>query len=180
MTKYQGRRAFIRDKALGLLEEVEIWEPYVDVELIARHLSIKLIYAQYEGDVSGFLAYNDDDVVIGINSLHNEKRQRFTIGHEIGHFMLHGREFNFVDHKPMILHRDARTSLGSDKKEVEANQFAAELLMPRHMIDGVLMSIDTEREAEVVIDELADEFRVSRQAMTLRLMGLGYITETDV
>ncbi len=61
-------------------------------------------------------------------------RQRFTIAHELGHFFLHRASSTvFVDAAP-IFFRDESSSNGSQREEIEANAFAAELLMPEDAI----------------------------------------------
>lgn len=69
--------------------------------------------------------------------------------------------------------RDARTSAGVDDDEIEANRFAAELLMPRDFLEADLRALgpiylDDER----AIANLAKKYRVSPQAMAIRLSSL--------
>ena len=51
-----------------------------------------------------------------------------------------------------------------DAKEIEANRFAAELLMPRHMLIEAI-----QRSGEAQASDLARQFEVSEEAMTYRL-----------
>lgn len=79
------------------------------------------------------------------NSAHAVVRQRFTFAHEIAHFLLHakrgGKPQLFIDGY-MSFRRDATSSTGTDRDEVEANQLAAALLMPRSLIEKELLSND--------------------------------------
>lgn len=91
----------------------------------------------------------------------DERRRRFTIAHEIGHFVLHpGR---------------ARAERGGGVNEAwrlqerEADRFAAELLMPEPLVRQAVL----EQGADVA--RLADRFEVSRQAMQRRLHTIGVI-----
>src|SRR5207245_482886 len=96
-------------------------------------------------------------------------RQRFTIAHEIGHLLLHRGATFHVDEKSPIGFRNDRSSMATDEKEIEANQFAAELLMPRNFLDRDLGGLVEEIEAEEAVDRLARKYQVSVQAMTVRL-----------
>lgn len=103
-----------------------------------------------------------DDPLITYNPLESPVRQRFTIAHELGHHVLnHGvgdrvAPANF-------------TMTSSDPKEVAANQFAAELLMPGNFVRAVV-----EVQKIRSLKELAKIFNVSTAAMGYRLRELGY------
>src|SRR6476646_9995726 len=112
--------------------------PRYEVERLAKLLNYPIVYQRFAGDVSGTVLLDDDDTVtIGINSYHSRVRQRFSIAHEIGHAQLHissGKDKLFVDPPARQLFRDADASLGEDPREVQANQYAAALLMPRPFV----------------------------------------------
>ncbi|MGL6493539.1 ImmA/IrrE family metallo-endopeptidase [Aeromonas veronii] len=107
---------------------------------------------------------------MNVNKNHHPNRQRFTIAHELGHFIHHrsliGDGIN--DNK---LYRSTNQgkyfnqniTLGHEK---EANTFAASLLMPREVV------IECRRKG-MSIKEMADYFRVSQAAMSYRLQGFG-------
>ena len=144
----------------------------VDVVEIASKLGIQIKYGILEGNICGFLIYDDDTPIIGISSLHSLTRQRFTIAHEIGHYLQHPKE-SFIDNKYAIYWRNASASTGEKQQEVDANNFAAKLLMPKSAIQAELSKIKLEDEDESGIAKLADKFQVSTQAMTFRLINLG-------
>ncbi len=113
-----------------------------------------------------------DAAIIVVNSLHHLNRQRFTLAHELGHFELHMKEIGaevHVDKKFLAFARDAKSSLGWDRKEVEANRFASELLVPQHVLNQQLQGRLVDLENEDLIAALADRFEVSRQMMTFRI-----------
>ena len=146
----------------------------VPVEKVARDLGANVVYEAMERGVSGLLVRNDDSVVMGINSTHPSTRQRFSVAHEIGHLVLHKGRPMVVDHVRLNL-RDERSGSATDVEEIQANAFAAELLMPQALVLKELRSIDLARvgsEATVVRD-LAHLFEVSEQAMEYRLVNLG-------
>jgi len=173
------RRKHIRRIVERLLEECKIEKPPVDVRRVARVLGATVREAQAENDLSGFLHRipGGDRVLIGVNRAHAPGRKRFTIAHELGHLLLHGTEDFHVDKGFQVYKRDARSTEGSDRSEIEANLFAAELLMPVTFVVEDLRereAIDLSKDDE--LERLAKRYHVSPQAMTFRLANLGYLT----
>jgi Zn-dependent peptidase ImmA (M78 family) len=166
----------IRQKVLQLLRENKITEAPVDVEAIASSLGIEVRRSPAEDDLSGFLLkHTNGTAVIGVNALHHPNRQRFTIGHEIGHFVLHQHGEVHVDKFVLKLRNDA-SSTGENEEEVESNRFAAELLMPMEFLSEDLQKYA----ANGILDDRgmaqwAKRYGVSVQAMTNRLITLGFI-----
>lgn len=147
------------------------------VEDIAAALGIHISFEAYEDpDVSGALyRFDDGTAVIGVNSTQSFTRQRFTIAHEIGHFDLHQGRQAFVDHAVRVNNRDGRSALAVDPEEIQANTFAAELLMPEQAVRSEfvrLLGRARPSSVEQVVDQLADRFHVSMQAMEYRLQRL--------
>src|SRR6266542_275897 len=151
-----ARKKIIQSKVSELLQSNGITGAPVDVETIAANLGIVVRKTPAEDEISGFLLKQPQGgAVIGINTLHHPNRQRFTIGHEIGHFMLHDFDEVHVD-KFVVRLRNEASSSGEDKEEVEANRFAAELLMPRHMLEREL--------AQFAMNDLLDDRAMQRLA----------------
>src|ERR1700683_3832334 len=122
----------LEQQAARLLEENDIRRAPVPVDAIARAVGLDVRYSPGRPDVSGALIRNGKSAVIAVNSAQHENRQRFTIAHEIGHFLLHkGTNLHF-DEDFSVKFRDALSSKAEDDLEIEANQFAASLLMPGH------------------------------------------------
>ncbi len=135
----------------------------VDVLTIARELKIKVFKSAGEVSLSGKIVKDasyggDSGYAIFVNANHTKLRQRFTIAHEIAHFILH---------KDLIgdgLVDDALYRSGlSNKEEIAANKLAADILMPWHLIN-LAMSQGYE-----TVPALADIFMVSESAMAIRL-----------
>src|SRR5438132_329346 len=109
----------------------------VDVELVAYRLDLRTEAAPLGENVSGLLVVEKGHGVIGYNVTQASVRQRFTIAHEIGHFILH-RSNNpsdlFIDTHYIVYRRDAQSSTGENRREIEANRFAAALLMPTTLL----------------------------------------------
>jgi Zn-dependent peptidase ImmA (M78 family) len=131
-------------------------------------------------DVSGLLVFNGAKAQVYVQEKDHEVRRRFTIAHEIGHHYLRHQfengEHVHVDRGNYISQRGPRSSDGIDPKEVEANQFAAALLMPSKILRGRIGKMP---KAKPLLDHhvslLAREFQVSDQAMTIRLTALGLL-----
>ncbi|UIL53975.1 ImmA/IrrE family metallo-endopeptidase [Pantoea agglomerans] len=113
--------------------------------------------------LSGELVPDGDTAIIKFNPSDSAKRQRFTIAHELGHYMLgHGHAF-----------RDPSSHFSMsyyDQREVDANQFAAEVLMPE-----VAVKVLLKQRKITDVAELARLFDVSVNAMSYRLKKLGFM-----
>lgn len=71
--------------------------------------------------------------------------------------------------------RSPVSSLATDDREIEANQFAAELLMPLDLISAAIKKLPKKMETENAVAELANQFDVSVQAMTIRLSSVNIL-----
>lgn len=172
MTRTSGTRD-PRKRARELLAEFGIKRAPVPVDKIAQKKGITVRFVPLEDELSGMIFVKDGVPVIVVNSLHHPNRQRFTLAHECGHFELHmgdiGSEVH-VDKKLFVLARDASSSRGFDRKEIEANRFAAELLVPRDFLTAELRGrvVDVDEDA-ALITELARTFEVSPQTLSIRI-----------
>lgn len=156
----------------GILKEENITKAPVPVEKIARLLGATIRYSALDEELSGMIYVKDDKIIIGVNAIQHPNRQRFTIAHELGHLSLHKSEINneiHVDKKFQVLMRDTKASLGTDQIEVEANYFASALLIPNSLLRQNLENISFDIDDENFITEIARKFKVSAQAMQLKL-----------
>lgn len=169
------RRKKIKEAAERLLDQAKIKKPPVPVERVAEKLDLQVKFEPFEGDLSGCIIRENDEAIIGINSLHHENRQRFTLAHEIGHFLLHTGEKIFVDHGFRVNLRDADSGKAKNPEEIEANFFAAELLMPENFLKVDLKDKKLDIEDDTLMQELAQRYKVSPQALVHRLVNLGYL-----
>lgn len=177
---------FIEEKAEKLISEVGITDTPIDVIKFVEHLDITIDYLNLDAGISGFLVQKDDKTRIVVNSSEkpfskNQKiklklspRQRFTVAHEIGHFILHKNEVTlFVDKGETVLYRDANSTSGEYRREREANAFAAALLMPKFLIERKIEENQIQSNISL-IEQMSTYFEVSEQAMSFRLSNLGY------
>lgn len=177
-----GRRQ-IRERVTQLLREHGIESAPVDVEALATLMGIEVRATPADDSQSGFL-YRDEEgrAIIGVNSSQSAVRQRFTVAHELGHYTLHATErLHFDDQsRGFQVHlRNDLSSEGSDRLEIEANAFAAELLMPPSFLETDLRTSPRLNmvDADPAFDALAKKYEVSRRALAIRLSHLGYIAE---
>lgn len=174
MTSQRAERA-----ATALLAEANITSLPVPVERLAQHYGAVITYQPFDAeDISGLLLRKDNQPpVIGVNSTNSLVRQRFTIAHELGHLKLHKGEL-ILDRLARVNFRDATSSQATETQEIEANAFAACLLMPQDHVAAQLQHHVQRRHLndEALVEALARDFKVSRPAMEYRLINLGYYT----
>jgi Zn-dependent peptidase ImmA (M78 family) len=164
-------------QAQQLLLQFGIDEPPIPVERIVRHLGLKLEATEFGDDVSGILVVEAGRGIIGVNSSHSRVRQRFSIAHELGHFVLHSANARlFIDKKYFAAFRDSRSSTGENKREREANAFAAALLMPTDLVTRIVDHHQFDLADDAYVETLANLFQVSKQAMTIRMVNLGLLS----
>lgn len=171
------RYALAKRQAAELLRQAHVRNAPVPVERLAARLDAEIVFHRFapEEEISGVVYRNEDgSSIIGVNSSHRVVRQRFTIAHEIGHLLLHADETLHVDKNFPIGLRNGVSSKSVDENEIEANQFAAALLMPANFI---AKDIEPLIGTDVVfaIRKLAKKYKVSEEAMSIRLSVLRYI-----
>jgi Zn-dependent peptidase ImmA (M78 family) len=166
----------IETQASKILKGERIDAPAVSIEKIARGLGVEVIPYEMGNEISGILVINSGKGSIGFNPSQSRVRQRFTIAHELGHFMLHRNTQKelFVDKDFIVKFRSKKTySRAEMLHESEANAFAAALLMPKDFILKELYKKKNQDLTETeLIEELAKTFDVSVLAMTYRLSDL--------
>jgi Zn-dependent peptidase ImmA (M78 family) len=162
-------------EARQLLKRVGYAIP-VDVFGIAEQCGVSVRAVELEELVSGMLVIKGDRAVIGVNAHDHQHRQRFTVAHELGHFFLHRESSDLFVDGSTVFYRDEKSSEGVWLREVEANAFAASLLMPREALRKQLSAQRLDFLDDVAIRELADRYVVSMQAMTIRLSRLNLLT----
>jgi Zn-dependent peptidase ImmA (M78 family) len=161
-------------RAAEVLRAADVTEAPIPVERVAAAQGAQIVYETLDGDVSGLLFRDQARRVIGVNSRHPLVRQRFTIAHEIGHLVMHPGRPVFIDRLVRVNARDGTTSA----EEVDANSFAAALLMPGDMVEKQVSEVlarNPQSSPEALAGELAGRFLVSAEAMGYRLMNLGVL-----
>ena len=183
-TACDNERDEARDRARAaareIIQERDISKPPINIEDIARAYTIEILRHRFEGPESGFALRDNNRWYIGVNTQTSRRRQRFTIAHELGHLLLHKGRQIIVDQA--VLRVDLRnhvSSMGTDIEEIEANTFAAALLMPERIVVPYVTSLiqaNGDITREDLITELARTFDVSAEAMGYRLINIGILT----
>jgi Zn-dependent peptidase ImmA (M78 family) len=178
--QWDQARDIARERARELIREHSIGNAPVPIESIATAHGIEILRHRFDGPESGFALRDNNRWYIGVNTQTSRRRQRFTIAHELGHLLLHEGRQIIVDQA--VLRVDLRndvSSMGTDIEEIQANTFAAALLMPEPIVAsyaGDLIRSDGNIAREDLIIKLARIFDVSAEAMGYRLITLGILT----
>lgn len=169
-----------RDRARQLIADHQISQPPARVEQLAEALGFQIARHRFDGPESGFALRDGKRSIIGVNIQTSRRRQRFTIAHELGHLLMHeGRPLTVDQAVLRVDLRNEVSSMATDLQEIEANTFAATLLMPEEVVldyTTVLMRSNTEISRDDLITKLARTFDVSVEAMGYRLISLGILT----
>lgn len=136
----------------------------VRLSTIARQFGLRLIASTLPAGISGEIRPDGSgSYEIRVNRHDSVRRQRFTIAHEIAHFLLHRDQIGRGISDDALY----RSSL-SDVREAEANRLAADLLMPSEKVRAELARAK-EVQMEDVVAHVADTFEVSEAAAKIRL-----------
>jgi hypothetical protein len=157
--------AEIRRQAARLLQSAGVTREPVSLRDVVSALNLEVVQTSGEPFYcEAALEPVGDGHRIVLHGRSSERRRRFTIAHEVGHFVLHPQR--------LAPQRNGGGNAAWQAQEREADQFAAELLMPEDLVrEAVLVhGVDTDR--------LADRFEVSRRAMQTRLKWLGLAGHT--
>lgn len=146
-------------------------QKYIDLDYLLDYLELSC----EESDIleAGYLDRDKHKIVVKKTDC--PERKRFTIAHEIGHYVLHSDENNY---------RNGSYEECDMAKETAANYYAADLLMPRSLvIDAIKFGINKlklskenalyDYQEESVIEYAANYINVSKQSFDYRLMNIG-------
>ncbi len=153
------------EKAETLISELGITSPTdIDIEAIAFDSGVEVNYERLTGCEATLVGVGNRAIAT-INPSGIRGRERFSIGHEVGHWHLHkGRSFQCrVD--------DADNNLASNRQlEKEADTFTAHLLMPQPIFAPLIRQIGKPSFKNVT--DLAGDFETSIMATALRLASI--------
>ena len=161
----------IESKVEEILEEFAVRRPPIAVDKIAKKVGIFLCPLPGDNDISGAIIRKDSHVVIAVNPTHHLNRQRFTIAHELGHYFFHEGLEEHVDQNFRVAWRSTDSSKAINWLEVEANRFAACLLMPTKFLQNDLETLQTLDARTLIL--LARRYVVSPESMKIRLSQFG-------
>jgi Zn-dependent peptidase ImmA (M78 family) len=136
----------------------------VPIETIINEIGLEFDREYLDDDISGFIERKADGTYrIVVNAWHAPTRQRFTAAHELGHYIYH-RELlgdGVGDNRAYRADGPAKPNPNiRPVHERQANSFAANVLMPRHVLASL---------GDQTVSTLANSFGVSPEAMRIRL-----------
>ena len=135
----------------------------LDLPELTQSLGIAMLLEPMKDEQSGSLTKDKSgNWVMKVNSLHHPNRQRFTISHELGHFIKHRNQHDSFKDSTFFRNGD------SNHIEREANKFAAELLMPKKAFDEFIQNISS------TVEDIGKHFQVSSMAVRIRAKELNY------
>ena len=132
----------------------------VPIKEIAKNYNIDITEVVDLKEKSGSIEKKGENYLIKINIFDSLQRQRFTTAHILGHYFMHKKD---IENKKLTINRMYRSKLPLSK-EVEANRFAANLLIPLEKISEII-----DKKRAKTISELAEKFFVSRITIAIRL-----------
>lgn len=168
------KRKEIEDEAKKILLAHGLYSIPVDPVVVANKYGIRANNAVFSDEgIAGLTAKRGGELLLLVNQNDHPFRKRFTIAHELAHHFLHlfDEEDEEIVHNKIDLFRFAEPAKGrpfSKRRmmEIEANRFAAALLMPEALVREQWKKTPS-------IVEMARIFNVSEEAMGYRLDELG-------
>jgi len=139
----------------------------IKVGAIAKDLGLDVKSSTLKAGISGEIKEVEGTVFIKISRHDSKERQRFTLAHEIAHFLLHKDKLSEGIEDTVLF----RSNL-SDKLEVEANKLAADIVMPLSLINAIDFPNDTK--FEVKVERIANLAQLSIPAIEIRLGKKGF------
>lgn len=134
---------------------------------LAKELGVSIKVSSMNTGVSGQITREDGHYLIRVNRHEARERQRFTIAHELAHFLLHK---SVIDSSPDGIKDNVLYRSGEPERiEYEANRLAADIVMPMALVQKVLQEEFDGVVTEATIESLAARFQVSKAAMEIRL-----------
>ena len=170
--KSRPRIGLARQLARKLLKEAKIKGAPISMQKIGEYMEQKYnlqlqgLKNFFSDKVSGLTVIIDETPTIGFNKDQSWYRRRFTIAHEIGHFML-----NTAHYKQSGDSGDMQTIDTANPIEKEANAFAAELLMPLQQFKKDY------RGSLRTLEGLSAKYQVSQHAAALQLSNSGALAK---
>lgn len=136
---------------------------HIDLDGIASDRGAKVIYRPLEG-CEARLVVNDDRAIISVNSTtSNEGRKRFSLAHELAHWICDRNAGSFLCAKEDIGPQNAEAK----SVEANANSFASQLILPDYLVSPWMIGKRTNLD---VASQLRDEFNASLTASAIKLV----------
>ena len=158
MSEYKTREVEIINLVTRLVEDCNLMIPIDLDKLVAKFKDIELVYEDSILMKADIIKTDDGYTIVATS---NKDRNRFSIAHQLGHLFL------------------GQTDYTNNQNDIEANEFAANLLMPKkEFIDAVYDNLDEDDYCDLCL--VAKHFNVSPGAALTRFKRLGLISHSDV
>ena len=137
----------------------------INVELIAKLCGAKVRDCTFSGAEARLVRVGTKAIISISDAVREVSRRRFDIAHEIGHLRLHleSNAYKICSADDMAVFGFEKSGLA--QKEIEANAFAAELLLPKQMLTSRIVG---QKPSLRLIEELAHTFSTSLSATARR------------
>ena len=146
--------------------EQHMSEVPVKLGAIAKDLGIDVKLSSLPLNISGQIAKTPSGYEIKINRHESRQRQRFTLAHELAHFLLHR---DIIERLGGTLSDNVLYRSGaSENIEYEANRLASQIVMPEHALKQASSRFG-DHISEGMVELLAEQFGVSKAAMEIRM-----------
>lgn len=145
--------------------ELALSEYPVRLGEIANRLGVKVLLSTLPRGTSGQIGQEGGEFVIRINRHEAKHRQRFTLAHELAHFLLHR---DLIDEEGGWSENVLLRSGQPADIEYEANRLASDLVIPSALLAEATAEYSGPMTSEV-IEDLARRFGVSTAAMEIKL-----------
>lgn len=144
-----------------------IQQPPIKLSQVAGAIGgVRIVSAPLPKGISGEIRPDPESpgsFLIKVNKNDSARRQRFTVAHELAHYLLHRDQIGGGIEDDVLY----RSKL-SDAREAQANRLAADLLMPDRLVNEWISKAQA-LQVENIVGFLADKFNVSEAAMKIRL-----------
>ena len=152
----------------------------IEEQIRSEGIILNKSYLDFEKGICGELKKENGKFIINISWVDHYYRKRFTMAHELGHFILHKDLIgNGVDDNKEYKKLYRTNNKITNAQEAEANDYAAKVLMPEEAIIAlakltkIIKSVKSEVDIDILwLDYLSKKFQVSKEAFTIRLAKL--------
>jgi Zn-dependent peptidase ImmA (M78 family) len=172
--RYNGGMNLTKDDVIQRAIGIYHSEGSIDMVKLAQALDIDVYAKEGDDTFNSEISFDKtaDKFFIIVNANHPLVRQRFSIAHELAHYIFHPEKIR----KEGYMNREIVEEVNK-KSEEEADSFAAEILMPEELVNDYVEEHSLKKNVkmtEEIINSIADHFKVSRTVALLRMRHLGY------
>ena len=157
-----------------ILDRLGIEEVPIPIVAIMKSLNFQVVAGELKDEISGIIGIDDDlaknfksSKVIAINNKDNVGHQRFTMAHELAHYL-----FDFDVSNQIVYYNTYNTFEDENEEERRANYFAANLLMPEKKFKKEFDNVVIKNNLYVTVEKLSQMFQVSGEAVRRRISEL--------